>query len=394
MSQLPRTVLILGLASLLTDLSSEMIYPLLPAFLALTLGAGAAGLGLMEGAAESLASLLKVLSGRLADRLPRRKPLVVAGYALSGSARPLIAFALTWPVVVGLRLCDRVGKGLRTAPRDALIADVTPESARGRAYGLHRAMDNAGAMLGPGVAALLLWLGMSERGVFLAAALPAAIVVVVLALGVREAPRPLPAQGVRELPLVSRSALPRLGSGFVRFQAASFVFALASSSDAFLLLRLSELGVPAPGVAAIWAGHNAIRSLVVFHGGRLADRVDRRRLLAAGWILFAIFYAGFALARSPVTVAVLLCAYALHHGAVEAAGRAFVADLARPELRGSAFGWYHATVGFAALPASALFGVIWSAAGAPVAFAASAGFALVAAAVLAFVVPSASPRGG
>jgi MFS family permease len=393
MSQLPRTVLILGLASLLTDLSSDMIYPLLPAFLALTLGAGAAGLGVMEGAAESLASLLKVLSGRLADRLPRRKPLVVLGYALSGTARPLIAFALTWPVVVGLRLCDRVGKGLRTAPRDALIADVTPESARGRAYGLHRAMDNAGATLGPGVAALLLWVGLGERGVFLAAAVPAAIVVVVLALGVREAPRTVPAPGPDALAPVSRPSLPGLGSGFVRFQVAAFVFALASSSDAFLLLRLSELGVSATGVAAIWAGHNAIRSLAVFHGGRLADRVDRRRLLAGGWLLFAIFYTGFALARSPVTVAMLLGAYALHHGAVEAAGRAFVADLAPPELRGSAFGWYHATVGFAALPASAVFGVIWSAAGAPVAFAAGAAVAVVGACVLALAVPSAPPRG-
>jgi MFS family permease len=345
----------------------------------------------MEGAAESVASLLKLASGALADRLPRRKPLVVLGYALSGSVRPLIAFALSWPVVIALRLLDRVGKGVRTAPRDALIADVTAPDVRGRAYGLHRAMDNAGAVLGPGVAAGLLLFGLSERGVFLAAAIPAAIVIGVLALGIRETPRAGVVSGARPPAPVSRATLGQLGPGFGKLLALVFVFALASSSDAFLLLRLGELGISGVGVALIWAAHNAVRTLVVFAGGRVADRVDRRRLLVFGWTLYAIVYAGFALAGSALAVAVLLGVYALHYGAVEAAERALIADFAPADLRGSAFGWYHATVGFAALPASAVFGALWSTVGASIAFAASSALALIAAVGLALWVPRPAP---
>lgn len=370
MPPLPRAVFILGIASLLTDLSSDMIYPLLPAFLAVTLGAGAVGLGAMEGAAETIASFLKLYSGKVADRLRRRKPLVVAGYGLSGSVRPLIAFALSWPSVIALRLLDRVGKGIRSAPRDAIIADVTQPEARGRAYGVHRAMDNAGAVLGPAVAAGLLALGVSVRGVFLAAAVPAALVIGVLVFGVREAPRaPAPVQGGAG---VSRAALGRMGKGFRRLLAVVFVFALANSSDAFILLRLTELGLGGEGVALAWMAHNIVRTGVVYAGGGIADRVERRRLLGWGWAFYVLIYAGFALATSLAMMIALLIVYALHYGAVEAAERALIADLAPPELRGSAFGWYHACVGFAALPASAAFGAIWAASGARWAFATGA----------------------
>lgn len=383
MSRLPTTVLVLGLASLLTDLSSDMIYPLLPAFLAITLGAGALGLGAMEGAAETLASLLKIVSGTIADRIPRKKPLVVAGYTLSGAARPLIAFALTWPAVVALRLVDRVGKGIRSAPRDALIADVTPAQLRGRAYGVHRAMDNAGAMLGPLAAAGLLALGVSTRGVFLAAALPALLVLLVLLLGVREVPR---AVQVENAP-ISRAALGQLGRSFLRLLVVVFVFALANSSDAFLLLRLSELGLEAQNVALVWTAHNFVRTAVVYVGGRIADRFERRRMLALGWAAYVAIYAGLALARSVGAVIAVAIVYALHYGAVEAAERALVADLAPAELRGSAFGWYHAVVGFAALPASLVFGLIWGALGAELAFASAAALAALALVLLLALVP-------
>lgn len=383
MSRLPTAVLVLGLASLLTDLSSEMIYPLLPAFLALTLGAGAVGLGAMEGAAETTASLLKIASGAIADRAPRRKPLVVAGYALSGAARPLIAFALAWPVVMALRLLDRVGKGIRTAPRDALIADVTAADARGRAYGMHRAMDNAGAVVGPLVAAGLLAVGVSTRHVFLAAAAPAALVVIVLVVGVREGPRHSPTADREQ----ARTASRHMGARFRRLLVVVFVFALANSSDAFLLLRLSDLGLAPEGVALAWTGHNVVRTLAVYAGGTLADRMDRKRMLAAGWAMYVAIYAALALVETLAAMVALLVVYALHYGAVEAVERALVADLAPAERRASAFGWYHAVVGFAALPASLVFGVLWTTCGPRVAFATSAAVAAVALIALFAVVP-------
>ena len=375
---LPRTVLVLGVASLLTDLSSEMIFPLLPAFLAV-LGVGAIALGLMEGAAESTASLLKVVSGALADRMPRRKPLVVAGYAISGTARPLIGLATIWPVVLVLRLVDRFGKGLRTSPRDALIADVTVESQRGRAYGLQRAMDNAGAVLGPLAAATLLGLGLSLREVFWCAALPAAMVVVVLALGVRERPRVLPAATSGKPP---NAGLADLGRDFRVLLGIVVVFALGNSSDAFLLLRLGQAGLSNAEVAYAWTAHSAVRATAVYVGGHLADRFDKTRLMAAGWAVHAAIYGMMALFDEPAALVVALIAYGVHYGATEPTERALVAELAPPAFRGSAFGWFHGAIGLSALPASALFGWLWSELGAPGAFGFGAGLALTAGVLL------------
>jgi MFS family permease len=389
MARLPRTVVLLGLASLLTDLSSNMIFPLLPAFVAVTLGAGALGLGAMEGAAETTAAFVKLASGRLADRRRLRRPLVLAGYGLSGGVRPLLAYALTWPVVIGLRLLDRVGKGIRSAPRDALIADVTEPALRGRAFGLQRAMDNAGAMIGPLLAAALLSVGVSTRGVFLAAALPAAIVMLVLAFGLRESPR---AAAALAPDAINRAQLAALGPRFRRLLAVVFVFALANSTDAFLLLRLGELGLGAEGIALVWTAHSVVRTAVVYLGGRIADRVERRRLLVWGWSFYVAIYAGFALARSLAAVIALLVIYALHYGAVEAAERALVADLAPSTRRGAAFGWYHAVVGFAALPASVGFGLLWMSFGAQAAFASGALLAALAVSGLVWLVPRAAAQ--
>lgn len=382
MARLPRTVLVLGVASLLTDLSSEMIYPLLPAYLALVLGAGVVGLGAMEGAAEAIASLLKAVAGSLADRTPRRKPFVLFGYSVSGLARPLMGLAPTWPLVAALRLLDRVGKGIRTAPRDALIADVTPSELRGRAYGLHRALDNAGAVLGPGAAAALLALGLQTRQVFLCAGIPALVVMVVLALGVQERPRPI----VRANS-ASPTAHAQLGTPFRRLLVVVLVFSLGNSTDMFILLRLADTGLTASGVTLAWAAHNAIKTIAVYWGGPLADRVDRRRLLVAGWCFYAVTYAALAFATSQVAVLALLGLYALYFGFVEATERALVADFAPAQLRGAAFGRFHAAVGIAALPASALFALAWRTVGPGLAFGIGAALAVLAAVGLSTWVP-------
>lgn len=374
--RLPGTVVVLGVASLLTDLSSEMIYPLLPVLLASTLGAGAVALGLVEGAAESVAGLSKVVSGVFADRMPRRKPLVLSGYAISGVARPFIGFATLWPTVLVLRVIDRIGKGIRTAPRDALIADVTDDSMRGRAYGLHRAMDNAGAVLGPLVATSLLALGLALKEVILLAAVPAALVLAVLAGGVREEPRNTHENQSRTLP---RASTRELGRPFRRLLVVVVIFTLGNSSDAFLLLRLHDAGISAEGVALTWSAHSALRTLAVYVGGGLSDRLDRRWLLGAGWLAYALVYLGMAMVESPTALVLLLIAYGAHYGAVEPSERALVAAHAPPDLRGAAFGWFHGCVGFVALPASALFGLLWSAAGPGVAFGTGAALAALAA---------------
>ncbi len=387
MSRLPRTVLALGLVSLLADLASEMVYPLLPRYLTEVLGAGVVALGLIEGVAEATASLVKLLSGRWSDRLARRKPLVVAGYSLAGATRPLIGLAAAWPVVLGLRFVDRVGKGIRGAPRDALIVDATPPSLRGAAFGLHRAMDHAGAVLGPLVAAgLLLLPGMTLSRVFVWTLVPAAAVVVVLVLAVREAPRataPAPATAA-EL----KGGLGTLPRPLRRLLLAIVVFTLGNSTDAFLLLRLGQAGVAVSGVALLWSAHHVVKMLGAYLGGRLADRQGRRPWIVAGWGLYAVLYAGFALLDGTVALIVCFLVYGLALGVTEPAEKAWVADLAPAAGRGLAFGAYHASTGLAALPASLAFGALWAVYGPAVAFLSGAFLALLAAALLAGVRPS------
>lgn len=379
-SRIPRTVIALGVVSLLTDLSSEMIYPLLPIFLASVLGAGAMALGLIEGVAESTAALLKVASGVWTDRTRRRKPLIVAGYTLSGMMRPLIGLAAAWPAVLALRFADRVGKGLRTSPRDALIADVTDASARGTAYGFHRAMDHAGAVLGPLVAAVLLsFAGLPLRQVFLLSAIPAVAVLVVVLFGVKEPPLPHAAAPAGPKLLAPWSAL---GPDYRRLLIAVLVFTLGNSTDAFLLLRLSETGVSVAGIALLWSAHHVVKMVANYYGGRLSDRVGPRAMILAGWLFYAAIYLTFGwLNSAPWLIAVFL-AYGIYFGLVEPAERAWVASLVPPHLRGTAFGWYHCAIGLAALPASVTFGLLWQQWGASVAFSAGAVLAALAALLL------------
>ena len=371
---LPSAVIALGVVSFFTDVSSEMIYPLLPLFLASVLGAGPAVLGLIEGVAESTAALLKVVSGRWSDRARRRKPLIVAGYGLAGAVRPLIGLAGSWPAVLALRFADRIGKGLRTSPRDALIADATPAERRGEAFGVQRAFDHAGAVVGPLVAAALLgWAGLELRAVFLLAAVPAAVVIAVLLLAVHEPPRPAPAAA----PSGKASSEP-FGGRFGLLLAAVVVFTLGNSTDAFLLLRLADAGVAPARVALLWSAFHVVKAAATWLGGLLSDRIGRRPMVAAGWLLYAAVYLAFATVdRQSALVAVFL-AYGLHFGLTEPVERAWVVDLAPASRRGAALGLYHGAVGLAALPASVLFGLLWQRFGAAAAFSFGAGAALVA----------------
>ena len=381
---LPRPVKALGLVSLLTDASSEMIYPLLPAFVTGTLRAGPAFLGLVEGTAEAVSSLVKILAGRASDRLPRRKPLVVAGYALSSGVRPLVALATApWHVLV-IRVADRVGKGTRGAPRDALLAEATPAGDRGRSFGFHRAMDHAGAVIGPLLATSILGLHADVRLVFALAALPALASIVVLAAGVREPPRTwLPAAGSAASP-----SSPAPGRPLARYLAVLALFTLGNSSDAFLLLRAQEAGVALPAIPALWAFHHVVKAAVGTHGGILSDRWGPRAAIVAGWAVYAAAYAGFALAEAAWQIWALFALYGLFHALTEGAERALVADLSDAGRRGRAFGLYHAVTGGMLLPASLLTGGLWQWQGAAVALGFGAVVASLAAAALTLAVPT------
>jgi len=376
--RLPRTVIALGVVSLLTDMSSEMIYPLLPVFVAATLGGGAVSIGLIEGIAESTASLVKLVSGVMSDRMRRRKWLLVVGYGLAGSVRPLIGLARVWPVVLFIRFADRVGKGLRGPPRDAIIADAVDAGSRGRAFGLHRSMDHAGAVVGPLVAFALLGAGLETRQIFLAAAVPAAAVLLVLLLVVREPPRHQAPAAVRtRLRLVD---LRGLGADFRRLLVALVTFALASSTDAFLLYRMSQAGIGTSALALVWSLHHVVKVAAAYLGGTASDRWGRRRALLAGsWIGYAAVYALFAAVSSAAGLVAVFLVYGLFIAAPEAVEKAWVTDLVPADRRGAAFGWMQAAVGVAALPASLVFGLIWSSVGPTAAFLSGSAMAILAA---------------
>lgn len=387
MKSVPRTVIFLGIASLLTDMSSEMIYPLLPLFLTGVLGASVVALGLIEGVAETTAALLKVASGLWTDRLRRRRPFILFGYGIAGLVRPLIGFAGSWWFVLLMRFLDRLGKGIRTAPRDALIADVTDAPYRGRAFGVHRMMDHTGAVIGPLVAALLLSAaGLDMRLVFFLAVVPAMAVMAVLLIGVREPPRPA-ARLLASATSDGDPAKPRpaFAPGFLTLLAALLIFTLGNSSDAFILLHLSNHGVHAGWIATLWSLHHFVKMVASFYGGDWSDRLGRKAMLLAGWGVYAAVYLGFALVESTTGLVALFLAYGLYFGCVEPAERAWVVDLAPIERRGAALGWYHGVIGLAALPASLLFGLLWQRFGPDAAFLVGAALAAAAAMVLANV---------
>lgn len=377
-----RNVYALGFVSLLNDTASEMIYPLLPAFL-VSLGAGPVALGLIEGVAEATSSLLKMAFGIVADRLKKRKLIFSGGYILSNAVRPLMGAAISWWHIFIVRFIDRTGKGIRTSPRDALLADSVPESLRGTAFGIQRAMDNAGAFIGPLLAAgLMAFFGLTYRPLFYLSAVPGAVAVCVVLLAVREIP-PKPKEASSpggSTPLASEGGA--IGGTFYRYLAAVGLFTLGNSSDAFLLLRAQNLGIAVFLLPVVWTVFNASKSLLAAPGGWLSDRLGRRAVLIAGWLVYSVIYFGFAFASRPIHAWLLFIAYGLHFGLTEGAERALVADLAPSARLGTFYGAFHLVVGVMALPASILFGLIWKFAGAGAAFTLGATLALAASVVM------------
>jgi len=357
--RLPAAVLALGFASLLNDVGSEMIFPLLPLFLTQTLGAGPAFLGLVEGAADALASLLKLASGAVSDRLARRKPLVVLGYGVAGLVRPLVAVAAAPWHVLAVRLADRFGKGMRSAPRDALIADSVPRDEAGRAFGFHRAMDHAGALVGPLVAMALLSAGLELRTVFWLALAPGLLA----AMAVLLAPERMRAPASRAPAPAARPAHGPMPARFRTYLLVLALFSLGNSSDAFLLLRANELGVPTAMLPLLWAALHVAKMLSATVFGRLSDRLPRVRLVIAGWGVYALGYLGFATATGPWQACAWFVFYGVWYGLAEPAEKALVRDLVPEGRRGAGFGWYNFVLGAAALPAGLLAGGLWRAFG-------------------------------
>ncbi len=377
MTRLPRRVILLGLVSLLNDVASDMIAPLLPIFLTATLGAGPAIVGLIEGVAETTSSLVKLWSGRLGDRGVGCKRLAVIGYTLSNGVRPLLAFAPGWSAVLLLRFSDRIGKGVRTAPRDALISEAVDASQRGRAFGVHRAFDHSGAMLGPLLASVLLAFGMPLRDVFLASVIPGVLAVVVMMLGVRESAQFQPTAAP---PLRWHALHPQL-RGLI---AAAGALALASVPDAFLVLYLQQSGVGLFWIPLLWALAHGLRALVVLPVSRWSDRGGRLPVLLSGWLTRAALLAAMPWFTTRPEVNALYLLYSTATALTEGAERALIGDVADPHSKGTAFGLYHMTVGLLALPGALWFGVVWQTVNMHTAFALAAGMTTLAALWLAY----------
>lgn len=436
--RLPRNVLVISLVSFLNDASSEIIYPLLPVFLSVALGASPAVVGLIEGGAESVSSFLKLFAGYFSDRSGRRKAPVVFGYALASLVRPLLGFATSWPQVFAVRFADRIGKGIRSAPRDAMIADSAAPTERGLAFGFHRAMDHFGAVVGPLLGFALLVLIAANRNsptlaeyklIFLAASVPALAAVLVAAFALRETRKDRDdgresrkAEAVRAdalraersdaahaalVPPVVNAAhaaaatappavakpLPRFSlrgfdGNFKRFLVILALFTLSNSSDAFLLLRAREVGISTATIPLLWAALHAIKVLSSLVGGDLSDRLGRKTLIVSGWLFYAGVYLGFAFVSTVGGAWVLFLTYGIYFGLVEGAEKALVADLVPADKRGTAYGLYNLAFSITVWPASLLMGALWSWRGASVAFIASACIGTLAALLLALTIRS------
>jgi MFS family permease len=384
-ARLPITVLALGATSFFTDVGSEMIFPLLPAFVA-SLGASATFLGLVEGAADATASLLKLASGYVADLVPRKKPLVVFGYGIAALVRPLMALATAPWHVLAVRLSDRVGKGLRSSPRDVLIAKAVPPSQAGRAFGLHRAMDHAGAVVGPLLATALLGLGLPLRQVFAVSLLPGLCSLLALKF-VRDPgvaaktaiSTPAPAAATpAPAPAPEARAKPALPASFWRYLAIILLFSLGNSSDAFLLLRAHELGVDTLMLPTLWVVLHISKLLSSYLGGALSDRAPRPRLIVLGWTIYAGTYLGLGIAHAAWQVWALFVVYGVYYGLTEPSEKAIIRDIAPPDAQGRAFGLYNFVVGASAVPAGLLTGIVWQSASPRAALALGAGIAAAA----------------
>ena len=395
---LPRAVWLLGWVSLATDAASEAIYPLLPFFLTRVLSTGAVSIGVIEGAAEAANSLLKIVSGRIADRSREKRGLVLLGYGVSSAVRPLIALATGWMQVFAVRVADRVGKGIRSAPRDAMLAAWATPTTRGKVYGFHQGMDNLGAVIGPALATLfLVFYPDRYRTLFALTIIPGAIAVLLILMvpepdGSRATKPAAKSAGGEPLDAHSDAASGRafgeaLPRRFYWFLAVLAIFTLGNSTDAFLLLRLTDAAGSPRYVPLMWAGIHIVKTTVSIAGGSWSDRVGRRTVIAIGWLIYAVVYAGFAVSTTLPALLVWFMIYGCYFGFAEGTEKALVADLAPASRRGMAFGLFNAISGLGALAASLIFGAIWSEYGAPAAFGVGAALALAATVALLLVIP-------
>lgn len=388
---LPRNVVALSAVSLLNDTSSEIVYPLLPAFLALTLGASPFAIGLIEGFAESVASLLKLLSGYLSDRFRSRKLPVFLGYSLAAVVRPLLAFVTSWTQVLAVRLTDRVGKGIRGAPRDALIADSVEPRERGFAFGFNRAADHLGAVFGPIVGFALIYLFAMDTSsptlqeyqqVFLVASIPVVVGLVIIAFLVREDPHI-----GDEPPAVVELSLRGFDRNFKHLLVVIAIFTLSNSTDAFLLLRAAEAGISPVFLPLLWMTLHISKVISSLIGGDLSDRFGRKTMIIAGWGVYALVYIGFAFVDQAWQCWALFVIYGIYFGLTEGVEKAFVADLVPAHRRGTAYGLYNLAIGITVFPASLIFGLLWNNFGSTKAFIASSAVSVAAIVMLSAVRP-------
>jgi MFS family permease len=393
MFRFPRAVWLLGWVSLATDAATEAIYPLLPYFLTRVLAAGAVSLGVVEGAAEAVNSILKMWSGRLADRSRGKRRLVLIGYGVSSFARPFIALTTTWTQVLTVRVADRVGKGVRGAPRDAMLAEWATPATRGNVYGFHRAMDHLGAVVGPVLASIFLFYFPDRYRTLFALTIVPGAVAVILILFVPESADRLKADSHAPRAHEAASGSADLPRGFTAFMVVSGIFTLGNSTDAFLLLKLTDAAGSARWVPLMWAALHVVKAAVSIVGGSWSDRVGRRAVIGVGWLVYAVVYAGFAASATLMALLAWFLLYGFYFGLAEGTEKALVADLAPAVRRGVAFGIYNTVQGIGAFAASVLFGVLWKAFGAATAFGVGAALALAATVLLAlFVHPTPDVR--
>ena len=374
--KLPRNVWAVGFTSFFMDVSSEMVINIIPLFLANVLGVQTAIIGLIEGLAEATASILKLFSGWLSDKLGARKWLAVLGYGFSALTKPFFYIANTWGMVAGVRWTDRVGKGIRTAPRDALVADSVTQETRGLAFGFHRAMDTAGAMFGIIIAAIIVWLAQSDtltlsrptfQTIVLFSLVPAFLAVLSLAVGAKEV------KSTKEAAL-PKFSFKNLGRPFAIYLVIVGIFTLGNSSDAFLVLRAQNLGVSVLGILLMLVVFNLLYTLISAPAGSLSDRIGRRKLIVGGWVVYALIYLGFAISNHAWQVWVLYVVYGLYYGMAYGTANALVADLVPENMRGTAYGTYNAIIGLLAFPSSLIAGILWQGVGSWSGFGPSAPF--------------------